>query len=57
MVKLSTLKQDAKVLALRKKGFTFKEIGSILHLSVDQARHAERRKKVCRVAVERRCQK
>lgn len=43
MTRLSTIIQDKKVLALRKKGWLRKQIAVKLFLSIDQVRHAERR--------------
>lgn len=46
MTRLSTIIQDKKVLALRRKGWLRKEIALKLFLSIDQVRHAERRMKI-----------
>lgn len=43
MNRLSTILQDKKVLALRKKGYKRIYIAVKLNLSLDQVRHAERR--------------
>ncbi len=43
MIKLSTIKQDDKVLKLRRKGLVWKEVALRLNITIDRAKHAERR--------------
>lgn len=43
MIKLSTMIQDRRVLALLRRGLIRKIVAKRLRLTIDQVRHAERR--------------